>query len=51
LHAQAEVAGRGVTVPRHITLRQVVPYDAVREAELLDKKVAHAEVGGARGGA
>jgi len=33
-----------VTVPRHTTLRQVVPFDAVQQAERLDRKVAHAEV-------
>lgn len=41
---QVEVGGLGVTVPRHTTLRQVVPFDAVQQAERLDRKVQHAEV-------
>ncbi len=41
-----EIGGLNVTVPRHTTLRQVVPFDAVRDAERLDRKVAHAEVRG-----
>lgn len=31
--------GLNVVVPRHLTLRQSVPYDSVRQAELLDAKV------------
>jgi len=42
--AEVEVDGLGVTVPRHATLRQVVPFDAVQDAERLERKVVHAEV-------
>jgi hypothetical protein len=34
----------GITVPRHTTLRQMVPYDTVKQAEQLEHKVVQAEV-------
>lgn len=42
--ADVLLTGTGQVVPRHLTLRQVVPYDAVRQAELLDQKVVRAEM-------
>eukprot|EP00197_Chlamydomonas_leiostraca_P012889 CAMPEP_0202862614 /NCGR_PEP_ID=MMETSP1391-20130828/3592_1 /ASSEMBLY_ACC=CAM_ASM_000867 /TAXON_ID=1034604 /ORGANISM="Chlamydomonas leiostraca, Strain SAG 11-49" /LENGTH=419 /DNA_ID=CAMNT_0049542169 /DNA_START=192 /DNA_END=1451 /DNA_ORIENTATION=+ len=42
--ADVLLTGTGQVVPRHLTLRQVVPYDAVRQAEALEQKVSRAEM-------
>mmetsp|Transcript_10360 Transcript_10360/g.18005 ORF Transcript_10360/g.18005 Transcript_10360/m.18005 type:complete len:436 (+) Transcript_10360:97-1404(+) len=38
------MSGLNTNVPAHASLRQVVPYDTVRQAELLDCKVVKAEM-------
>jgi hypothetical protein len=38
--SEVMLPGLNVVVPRHLTLRQSVPYDSVRQAELLEAKVS-----------
>jgi hypothetical protein len=48
--AEVLLPGLNVVVPRHLTLRQSVPYDSVRQAELLEAKVGGGTGTGPGGG-